>query len=77
MCRCMLDPNARSGGNARVRVQERQPYQWDALLKNPMVWVMGFTLVMTIVFPRLLANMGAWRRCACACSRVSSRGGVW
>jgi len=37
--------------------QKRQPYNVLGLLKNPMVIMMGVTLLLVIVFPRLMANM--------------------
>jgi len=37
--------------------QVREPYNWANMLKNPMVWMMGVTLVIIVIFPKMLANM--------------------
>ena len=38
---------------------KRVPYDWTAMLKNPMVIIMGITLLMGWAMPKMMANMGA------------------
>eukprot|EP01006_Ploeotia_vitrea_P039780 TRINITY_DN66376_c9_g1_i2.p2 TRINITY_DN66376_c9_g1~~TRINITY_DN66376_c9_g1_i2.p2 ORF type:complete len:158 (+),score=85.60 TRINITY_DN66376_c9_g1_i2:188-661(+) len=37
--------------------QQRKPYDWTAMLKNPTMLIMGFMLLMVIVFPKMLNSM--------------------
>lgn len=36
---------------------KRVPYDWTALLKNPMVMMMGFSVFLMVVMPKMMANM--------------------
>lgn len=40
-----------------VYFQQHAPYDWSSMFKNPMVLMMGFTLIMVVVMPRMLNNM--------------------
>ena len=35
----------------------RVPYDWTAMLKNPMVMMMGFSLFLMVLMPKMMANM--------------------
>merc|ERR1711998_474216 len=37
--------------------EKREGFQWSAMLMNPMVLMMGFTLLIMVVFPKMMANM--------------------
>jgi len=40
-----------------VFFEKREGFQWSAMLMNPMVIVMGVTLLIMVVFPKMMANM--------------------
>jgi len=46
----------RPSGNAQY-FTKRKPYNFMSLFKNPMVLVMGVTLILVVVFPKMLSNM--------------------
>ena len=37
--------------------EKREGFQWSAMLMNPMVLMMGVTLLIMVVFPKMMANM--------------------
>jgi len=40
-----------------VFFEKREGFQWSAMLMNPMVIMMGVTLLIMVVFPKMMANM--------------------
>ena len=37
--------------------EKREGFQWSAMLMNPMVLMMGVTVLIMFVFPKMMANM--------------------
>jgi hypothetical protein len=64
-------PRASAWADAR-RAQVRQPYDWTGMLRNPMVLIMGFMLLMSFVMPKMMANMGTARARALARPSLAS-----
>ena len=37
--------------------EKREGFNWSGMLMNPMVLMMGFTLLIMVVFPKMMENM--------------------
>mmetsp|Transcript_37525 Transcript_37525/g.65937 ORF Transcript_37525/g.65937 Transcript_37525/m.65937 type:complete len:102 (-) Transcript_37525:24-329(-) len=56
-CPCCLCVTLGSSPCATVFFEKREGFQWSSLLMNPMAIMMGVTLLIMVVFPKMMANM--------------------